>query len=156
MSESDALTLMSEGLAFVQAGNFALAEDSYASALESAQATMGEAHPMTASLIGHLARAVLAQDGKAEFAVSLLERQVYMYENDVSLQGLVPERLTALQELAGALDLVPGRSDDAVAASQKAASLMEQLQNIRDGGVLSKEQQEAEEGGAVGGAVGDD
>lgn len=45
-------------------------------ALEAAQSTLGDDHPMTVSLLGHLARACAAQ-GKDEFASKIIERQVH-------------------------------------------------------------------------------
>ncbi len=97
----------------------------------------GESDYRTASLLGHLARACLAQKipAKTEFAVSLLERQVYpchnmpvshvsvcvnhvfatlqlhMLENDASLQRLLPERLSALQDLSDAYREADRQSD---------------------------------------------
>ena len=124
----DAFRFMQEGLAYVQSESFALAEDSYALALENAQSTLGSGHPMTASLIGHLARAVLAQkSGREEFGMALFERQVFMYENETTLRDSLSERLTAVQELAGTYELV-GRTDDAEAMSKKASELMEEVE----------------------------
>ena len=132
MESRDALTLMSEGLAFVQSENYSLAEEAYALALENAQATMGEAHPMTASLLGHLARACLAQNGKVEFAASLLERQLYMYENEPVLHSCTSEKLTAVQELAGVYELL-GRQVEAANLSGKASRLLNDLtQNMQE------------------------
>ena len=72
-------------------------------ALEKATTDFGESHPITASLLGHLARTYIAQNNKNDFAVSLLERQLYMYENQPSLQSMLAERSTCLIELESLL-----------------------------------------------------
>jgi|AntAceMinimDraft_5_1070358.scaffolds.fasta_scaffold69091_3 hypothetical protein len=69
-------SLMREALACLEAGESGRAEEAYAAAVEVAARQLGDGHPATAALLGHLARACLEQPGKEAFAVSLLERQV--------------------------------------------------------------------------------
>jgi hypothetical protein len=81
-------------------------------ALEKTTSEFGESHPLTASLLGYLARTYIAQNEKSEFAASLLERQLYMYENEPSLQSMLPERSTCLMEFESLLRSL-GRVDEA-------------------------------------------
>jgi len=69
-------SLMREALSFLEAGEPGMAEESYAAAVALAAQHLGDGHPITASLLGHLARSCLEQTGKETFATSLLERQV--------------------------------------------------------------------------------
>jgi len=132
--------LMKEAVASLHAGDYEAAEEAFALALESAQNHRDEADPMTASLLGHLARACFAQADrsdrssspddpapdqgqdrkeKAQLASSLLEKQLHLYENEPALQSLLAERLACLQDLTSVYRrLGRGADADTVAASQ--------------------------------------
>jgi ATP/maltotriose-dependent transcriptional regulator MalT len=81
-------SLMREALSFLEAGEPGMAEESYAAAVALAAQHLGEGHPVTASLLGHLARSCLEQTGKEAFATSLLERQVFDANATITLSRM--------------------------------------------------------------------
>mmetsp|Transcript_34008 Transcript_34008/g.67615 ORF Transcript_34008/g.67615 Transcript_34008/m.67615 type:complete len:168 (+) Transcript_34008:119-622(+) len=127
-------TFMREAVSFLQSEQYENAEEAYALALEVAQNEYGEGDAITVSLMGHMARSCSAQTGKEAFAAKLLERQLFMYENEAGLQPLMAERLTCLQDLALAYrsigqaaeaDKVAGKVDLVVLEVQRRMGEME-------------------------------
>lgn len=127
ISAEDALAaLVKEATAHVIDRKFSLAEECFALALEHSQRSFGDSDPRTASLLGHLARACIEQ-GKLDFAETLLERQLFLYEHERGLQSLLPERLTVLQDL-GDMYSRNGKSDEADHTKAKAALFFTEIE----------------------------
>lgn len=72
------MMLMRDAVSCLLERRFEHAEELYARALDVSQRFYGDSHHVTASLLGHLARACIAQKDKEDFSCSLLERQVIL------------------------------------------------------------------------------
>lgn len=122
-----AMRLMREGLGFLQAENYGLAEESYAEALEVLTKAHGESHPMVATVLGHLARACKLQN-KREIAAAMFARQLRMLETEEALQALVAERATAILELTDLYHEL-GRHEQAEALEKQADGMLDGVQD---------------------------
>jgi len=119
------MDLMREGLGFLQTGNYMMAEESYASALEIAQTAFGDDHPTTTSLLGYLARSCLAQK-KIDLAATMLERQLCTLR---ALKIARPaEQATTMMELADCLRQLD-RGDEADKLVRESGAMMAQIEH---------------------------
>ncbi|KAJ1461577.1 hypothetical protein M885DRAFT_506595 [Pelagophyceae sp. CCMP2097] len=112
---------LSHALAYLERGDYALAEDCYAAALEQA-GNLRDAKLMS-TILGYLARATAAQ-GKHKLAATMYERQLHMLEG--SLAGSPTDRVSIMLELISLYNKL-GREDDAAALNGEVEVLMAHL-----------------------------
>ena len=132
---------MGVALHYVQLGEYALAEESYALALETAQALVGETSRITASILGHLARSCAAQGARGHTQSAFAAESSETPNAPVSEEEELAAKKRELAELMYrrllvVFDALSARCEDV--RSERAAALIDL------GGLLQSDGREAE------------
>ena len=118
---SSVMSSMSEAMQYVLANELTLAEDAYASALDTADGSLGEGHPMTIRALECMARCCKMQ-GKMDLAVPLFERLVLI--KDGQQGGSLETSMAVVYADLGECYRTLGREEDEKKMMSRSAKVM--------------------------------
>jgi hypothetical protein len=152
--QEDIQALMSDALVYLHANEPALAEESYASALEASETNFGEDHPMTLKCLECLARVCALQESdvgpdrdgsydKTKFAIQLFEKVVSVRDLSAATAD-VGEMANVLAEL-GACYTKVGMLDEATMMESRAEKAFEVMKEKYGQAPEDKDEEEDED-----------